>query len=198
MVEEMYKEETGDADIDSNSSSETNPRASKTGGKASEDRAEDPQQQQLMEPKCDEMNDVEMMGSDANSIFGSEYGGGKATGEDKAEHESGLFQDAVAESSCGNERFMAAAAAGYHIPELERFGSIGGGGVSLTLGLQQCEGGGRMAMPNSNHNAFIPLRETDVYNTAASAMGGEAADFECMDSGSRQHRLVSSLLPSFT
>ncbi|XP_057788254.1 BEL1-like homeodomain protein 7 [Salvia miltiorrhiza] len=205
MVEEMYKEETGDADVDSNSSSETNPRAPKPGAKASEDRAEDLQQQhgtvsvgqQLMEPKCDEMNDVEMMGSDANSIFQSEYGGGKTTGVDKADHEPGHFQDAVAESSCGSERFMAAAAAGYHMSELERFGSISGG-VSLTLGLQQCEGGGRMAMPNSNHNAFIPLRETDVYNTAASAMGGDPADFECLDSGSRQHRLVSSLLPSFT
>ncbi|XP_047938419.1 BEL1-like homeodomain protein 7 [Salvia hispanica] len=197
MVEEMYKEETGDADVDSNSSSETNPRASKPGAKASEDKAEDLQhgtasaRQQLMEPKGVEMNDVEMMGSDANSIFQSEYGVGKG---EKAEHETGLFQDAVAESSCGSERFMGA---GYHISELERFGSVGGG-VSLTLGLQQCEGGGRMAMPNSNHNAFIPLRETDVYNTAASAMGGDPADFECMDSGGRQHRLVSSLLPSFT
>lgn len=184
MVEEMYKEETGDPDIDSNSSSETNPRASKSNAKASEDRAED--LHQAMEPKCDEINDVEMMGSDANSIFHSQ----------KTEHESSLFQDAVTESNCGNERFMA----GYSISELERFGSnIIGGGVSLTLGLQQCENG-RMGIPNNNnHNAFIPLRESDVYNTAsASAMGGESAEFECPDSGNRQHRLVSSLLPSFT
>ncbi|KAH6780082.1 hypothetical protein C2S52_011319 [Perilla frutescens var. hirtella] len=199
MVEEMYKEETGDADMDSNSSSETNPRAMKPGVKASEDKAEELQQhgttstgQQPMEPKADDLNDMDMMGSDANSIFHSEYGAGKTT---EGHKQASLFQDAVAESNCGSERFMAAAAAGYHLSELERFGNIGG--VSLTLGLQQCEGGG-MAMPDTSHNAFLPLRETDVYNTTASAMGNEATDFECMDAGNRQHRLVSSLLPSFT
>lgn len=185
MVEEMYKEETGDADVDSNSSSETNPRASKSNAKASEERAED--LHQAMEPKRDEMNDVEMMGSDANSIFHSQ----------KTEHESSLYQDAVTESNCGNERFMA----GYSMSELERFGNNINGGVSLTLGLQQCENG-RMGIPNNNNNnlnAFIPLRESDVYNTAsASGMGSESAEFECLDSGNRQHRLVSSLLPSFT
>lgn len=196
MVEEMYKEETGDADMDSNSSSETNP-ALKPGAKAEELQHHGTGSTgQGMEPKSDEMNDVEMMGSDVNSMFQSEYGGGKTREGRKQGHESSLFQDGVVDTSCGSERFMAAAAAGYHISELERFGNIGG--VSLTLGLQQCEGGGRMGMHDASHNAFMPLRETDVYNTTASAMGNETADFECMDTGNRQHRLVSSLLPSFT
>lgn len=192
----MYKEETGDADMDSNSSSETNP-ALKPGAKAEELQHHGTGSTgQGMEPKSDEMNDVEMMGSDVNSTFQSEYGGGKTREGRKQGHESSLFQDGVVDTSCGSDRFMAAAAAGYHISELERFGNIGG--VSLTLGLQQCEGGGRMGMHDASHNAFMPLRETDVYNTTASAMGNETADFECMDTGNRQHRLVSSLLPSFT
>lgn len=200
MVEEMYKEETGDADMDSNSSSETIPRALKTGAKASQDKPEDLQQGtastgQLMESKSDQMTDVEMMGSDANSIFRSDYGIGKTREGHKQANDSSLFQDAVVDSNCGSDRFMAAAAAAYHMSEMERFGNIGG--VSLTLGLQQCEGG-TMAMGDSTHNAFIPMRDTDVYNTAASAMGTDTAEFDCMDSGNRPHRLVSSLLPSFT
>ena len=51
---------------------------------------------------------------------------------------SNLFLDDMVHS----DRFMAAAAA-YHMSELGRFGSrSGSGGVSLTLGLQHCEGGG--------------------------------------------------------
>lgn len=153
MVEEMYKEETGDADIDSNSSSETNPNLNTPLNPSA--KASEPQ------PKSDEMNDAEMMGSDANSVFHTR-----------------------AETSCAGERLIEA---GYHIAEFERFGS-GVGGVSLTLGLQQ----------DGSHNAFMPLRQTDVYNTTASNMVNENAEFECLDSGNRQHRLVSSLLPSFT
>ncbi|KAL8543031.1 hypothetical protein ACS0TY_003781 [Phlomoides rotata] len=196
MVEEMYKEELGDADMDSNSSSET---AAKTSAKAS---AEDGLQGsastgQVMEPRCDQMKDVDMMGSDANSIFQSDYGIGKSR-EVQTNDPSMIFPNGV------NERFMEAAAA-YHMSGLERFGGGGGGGVSLTLGLQQGEGGGSMGIGDSTHNGFIPLTQTDVYNTTTttttttgSAMGTEAAEFDCLDSGNRHHRLISSLLPSFT
>lgn len=190
----MYKEELGDADMDSNSSSET--AAAKTSGKASmEDGVQGTGSTgQVMEAKCDQMKDVDMMGSDANSIFQSDYGIGKSRENNEP---SMIFPNGV------NERFMEAAAA-YHMSGLERFGgggggSGGGGGVSLTLGLQQGEGGGRMAIGDSTQNGFIPLTETDVYNTTTgSAMGTEAAEFDCLDSGNRHHRLVSSLLPSFT
>ncbi|KAI3446150.1 hypothetical protein Pfo_002815 [Paulownia fortunei] len=207
MVEEMYKEETGDADMDSNSSSETVPRTVKTATKASEDKGEDLQQGTtstglLMESKSDQMTDVEMMGSETNSIFQNimraepqtDYGIGKTREGQKHTNDSSLFPDAVVESNCGSERFIAAAAA-YHMSELESIGNMSG--VSLTLGLQQCEGGS-MAMADGTHHGFIPLRDTDLYNTAPSAMGTETAEFDCMDSGNRPHQFVSSLLPSFT
>lgn len=181
----MYKEELGDADMDSNSSSET---AAKTSAKAS---AEDGLQGtastgQVMEPRCDQIKDVDMMGSDANSIFQSDYGIGKSR-EGQTNDPSIIFPNAV------NERFIEA----YHMSGLERFGGSGGG-VSLTLGLQQGEGGGGMVLGDSTQNGYIPLTETDVYNTTGSGMGTEAAEFDCLDSGNRHHRLVSSLLPSFT
>ncbi|KAL0384051.1 UNVERIFIED_CONTAM: BEL1-like homeodomain protein 7 [Sesamum radiatum] len=196
MVEEMYKEEIGDADIDSNSSSETIPRATKTGRKASEDKGEDVHQTatstgRLMESKSDQMTDVQMMGSDTYSIYQNviraepqiNYGVGKTREELKQTNDSNPFPDSMVDSDCGNDSRMLAA---YQMSELERFGNVSG--VSLTLGLQQCEGG----------RGFVPLRDTDVYNTAASAMGNETAEFDCMDSGNRPHQLVSSLLPSFT
>ncbi|KAL0356676.1 UNVERIFIED_CONTAM: BEL1-like homeodomain protein 7 [Sesamum calycinum] len=196
MVEEMYKEEIGDADVDSNSSSETIPRAAKTGRKASEDKGEDVHQTatstgQLMESRSDQMTDVQMMGSDTYSIYQNvipaepqiDYGVGKTREGLRHTNDSNPFPDSMVESDCGNDGRMLAA---YQMSELERLGNVSG--VSLTLGLQQCEGG----------RGFVPLRDTDVYNTAASAMGNETAEFDCMDSGNRPHQLVSSLLPSFT
>ncbi|KAK4437735.1 BEL1-like homeodomain protein 7 [Sesamum alatum] len=193
MVEEMYKEETGDADMDSNSSSETMPRAAKTGTKASEDKGEDVHQTatstgRLVESKSDQMTDVQMMGSDTYSIYQNviraepqiDYGVGKTREGLKQTNDSNPFPESMVDSDCGNDSRMLAA---YQMSELERFGNVSG--VSLTLGLQQCEGG----------HGFVP---TDVYNTAASAMGTETAEFDCMDSGNRPHQLVSSLLPSFT
>ncbi|GFP85905.1 bel1-like homeodomain protein 7 [Phtheirospermum japonicum] len=192
MVEEMYKEETGDAEVDSNSSSDTIPRAEKTN---TNDKGEDSQQattstgQQLMDSKSDQMADIEIMGSDNISIFQNvmrsepqnDYGMGKTR-----QGQNSLFTDE--NPNCGGDRYISAAAA-YHFSELERFGNVNP--VSLTLGLQQCEG-------DSSNHGFNPLRDAVGYNDAASAMANEAAEFDCMDSGNRQHQFVSSLLPSFS
>ncbi|KAL0334697.1 UNVERIFIED_CONTAM: hypothetical protein Sradi_4681600 [Sesamum radiatum] len=144
-----------------------------------------------MESRSDQMTDVQMMGSDTYSIYQNvipaepqiDYGVGKTREGLRHTNDSNPFPDSMVESDCGNDGRMLAA---YQMSELERLGNVSG--VSLTLGLQQCEGG----------RGFVPLRDTDVYNTAASAMGNETAEFDCMDSGNRPHQLVSSLLPSFT
>ncbi|KAL3814105.1 hypothetical protein ACJIZ3_015373 [Penstemon smallii] len=193
MVEEMYKEEAADAEMESNSSSETLPRTAKT----TDTRASEEQGEELcriatstgrpFESKSDFAPDTEMMGSDTNSSFQdllrsdpqSNYGI-----EQKQTNDSSLFPDNADQSNCGNDRFL------YNMTELERFGNRGG--VSLTLGLQQCEGGG-IAMNDVTHHGFVPMRDNEVYNTAASDMGTDRVEFESMDSGNQPHRFMSSL-----
>ncbi|KAA8536070.1 hypothetical protein F0562_028548 [Nyssa sinensis] len=208
MVEEMYKEETGDVEMDSNSSSEVAPKATKGDIKASEDKGEDLQQSatstateqcstgQFFDSKSNHITDAEMVGLNADARFQNgthgetetEYGVVKSRMEQI--DECGLFQDTIARSNGGSERFMAAAAP-YHMSEFGRFGS--GNGVSLTLGLQHCEGGS-LPLSVGAHHSFVAMRGDDVYNTATSSVGPETADFDCMDSGNRQHRLGSSHL----
>ncbi|PQM35738.1 BEL1-like homeodomain protein 7 [Prunus yedoensis var. nudiflora] len=101
-----------------------------------------------------------------------------------------LFSDPNVHSDRSSERFMEAADA-YHMPELGRFGS--GSGVSLTLGLQHCDGGS-LPISTGTHHSFVAMRGDDLYNPAASSVGSETADFECMDSGNQQHRFGSSHL----
>ncbi|XP_062177256.1 BEL1-like homeodomain protein 6 [Alnus glutinosa] len=211
MVEEMYKEETGDAEIDSNSSSENAAKATKGDNKSSEDRGGDLQQTasstaaercstgQLMDTKPDCVPDVEMAGSTGVLSFQNgtrreaenEYGLVKRREEQRPSvDDCSLFPDAMIQSDGASERFMAAAAA-YHMSELGRFG--GGSGVSLTLGLQHCEGGS-LPMSGGTHQSFINMRGDQLYNAAPSSVGAETADFECMNSGNQQHRFSSSHL----
>ncbi|CAA0807649.1 BEL1-like homeodomain protein 7 [Striga hermonthica] len=167
MVEEMYKEETGDADVDSNSSSE------KTNTK-------DNKREDSMGPRPVESNPTNQMtdnteGPDEMPAFRGDYGSGKTRNG----------PNVYVSSATG--------AATYNMSELGRFGGVDP--VSLTLGLQQGEGGGGL-----NSHGFNPLREGVGYNdAAAAAMANEAAaEFDYMDSGNRQHPFMSSLLPSFS
>ncbi|KAM5548741.1 hypothetical protein ABKV19_000248 [Rosa sericea] len=176
MVEEMYKEEAGDAEMDSNSSSENAPQTKKGEKRTLEDGGEDMQPSasstgtdrcstgQFMDSKPDHY-DVEMAGSTGSASFQNgtrreaeaEFGLVKhRQGERPGMDESSFFTDGMVQSDRSSERFMAA----YHMPELGRFGS--GSGVSLTLGLQHCDG--------------------------ASSVGSETADFD------QQHRFGSSHL----
>ncbi|KAL6517329.1 hypothetical protein OROMI_033030 [Orobanche minor] len=181
MVEEMYKEETGDADMDSNSSSEKTNNTKDNKVEDSHQATTSTGQHQLIESKRDRITDIDIMGSDNISIFHNDYGIGKIR-----EGQNSLFPD---ENTvvCQSERFMSAA---YHISELERFGNVDLP-VSLTLGLQQCEGD-RLSMADSANHGFNPLREGVVYSNAASAMANETADFDCMDSGNRQHQFQNA------
>jgi hypothetical protein len=210
MVEEMYKEELGDAEMDSNSSSENAAKATKGDMGTSEDRGEEFQQSasstatercsagQLMDPKSDHVPDMELAGSTTRSNFQNgtrgeaftEYGLLKLREDQRPSMDDcGLFSDAMAHSEGGGDRFMAAAAAAYQMSEVGRFGN--GSGVSLTLGLQHCEGG-NLPMPGTTHHGFVSMRgDDDIYN-AASSVGAGATDFECLNPGNRQHRFSSS------
>ncbi|KAM1760116.1 hypothetical protein ACFX14_003039 [Malus domestica] len=216
MVEEMYKEEAGDAEMDSNSSSENTPQTKKGDNTGTmEDGVEDMQPSpsstatekcgtgQFMDSKSDHFHDVEMAGSTGYANFQNvtrheaeaeaEYGLVKLReGQRPGMDDSSLFSDANVQTDRNSERFTAAAAA-YHMPELGRFGS--GSGVSLTLGLQHCDGGSSLPISSGTHHGFVSVRGDDLYNPAASSVGSETADFECLDSGNQQqHRFSSSHL----
>lgn len=208
MVEEMYKEEAGDTEVESNSSSGNAPKATKGDIRTSEDRGEVLQQSatstatercstgQFFDSKGS-VPDVEMAGPSGGDSFHNvthgeaetEYGILKLRGEQRAAVDDGsFFPDAIVQSDGGSDRFMAAAAAAYHMSEMGRFGS--GSGVSLTLGLQHCEGGTLQPMSGGTHHSFV----SNMYNPAAASMGSETADFDCMDPGNRQQRFSSSHL----
>ncbi|KAJ7967275.1 BEL1-like homeodomain protein 6 [Quillaja saponaria] len=211
MVEEMYKEEAGDVDMDSNSSSENAAKATNGDMGTSEDRGEDLQQcqsstasercsiGQFMDPKADHVPDVEMTGStglpsfyNGNHEGETEYGLVKHTEEQRPHvDDCNSFRDTVVHSGGGSDRFIAAAAAAYHMSEFGRFGP--GTGVSLTLGLQHCEGG-NLPMSSGPHHSFVAMREDDIYNAAASSIGADTAELECMSSANQQQRFSSSHL----
>lgn len=212
MVEEMYKEEAGDAEMDSNSSSENAVKATKGNVRTSNDMGEDLQQSasstgtercstgQFMDSKSSHVPDIEMAASNGSITFQSgtrreaeaEYGLLKRREDQRpGMDDCSLFSDGMVQSDGSNERFMAAAAAYQHMSELGRFGS--GSGVSLTLGLQHCDGGS-LPISSGNHHSFVTMRGDDIYNAAASSVGAETADFECLNSGNQQSRFSSSHL----
>ncbi|KAL6963825.1 hypothetical protein U1Q18_034830 [Sarracenia purpurea var. burkii] len=199
MVEDMYKEEIGDAEMDSNSSSEAEPKATQCGISASEGRREDLQQSATSTEtehfsKHDNIHipEIEMVGTTGTTFQNgtrggteTEYGEVRSIGEQrKGADDDSLFLDTIVQPDGGSGGFMTTAAA-YHISELGRFGN--GSGVSLTLGLQHCEGGD-LPMPTTTHHGFLAIRGSDVYNTASSSSEPQAADFDCMNPGNQQHR----------
>ncbi|PRQ23864.1 putative transcription regulator Homeodomain-LIKE family [Rosa chinensis] len=196
MVEEMYKEEAGDAEMDSNSSSENAPQTKKGEKRTLEDGGEDMQPSasstgtdrcskgQFMDSKPDHY-DGEMAGSTGSASFQNgtrrEAEAELRQGERPSMDESSFFTDGMVQSDRSSERFMAA----YHMRELGRFGS--GSGVSLTLGLQHCDGG-NIPISSGTPHSFVAMRDDDLYNAAASSVGSETADFD------QQHRFGSSHL----
>ncbi|CAL1384902.1 unnamed protein product [Linum trigynum] len=212
MVEEMYKEELGDAEMDSNSSSETAAaRAlSRADMRSSEDQGEEMQQQHLsvtsssateqaMEKTSDHHHHVQDMDMVGSSTLRPHFQFGATHGRLDVD-DCGLYNEAIGGGG-GDNRFMAAAAAAYQMQEMGRYGSGSSGGVSLTLGLQHCEGGGGLPISGASHHhqnqGFVSMRGDDIYSAAAAAssVGGETREFECVNPGSRQqHRFSSSHL----
>ncbi|GKV21103.1 hypothetical protein SLEP1_g31118 [Rubroshorea leprosula] len=208
MVEDMYKEEFADADMDSNSSSENAAKATK--GDTS--RGEDLQQSgsstgtercstgQLIDSKSDNITEVEMAGSTAGTSFQNTHAETEAEFRlaklraGQTMDDSTSLPEALAHSDGSGDRFMAAAAAAYHMSELGRFGNGSGSGVSLTLGLQHYEGSS-LPMSGGTHHSFVAMRGDDIYNAQpSSSIAAETADFECINPENRQDRFSSSHL----
>lgn len=231
MVEEMYKEEIGDGEMDINSPSDLATKATNSEAKASE---EDLQQSTTSTPtqRCstgqlydsrsdDHFAGVELMEpnnhNNTNNVDlaypsvmshteteNDEYavGLGKSRGRNRRLESNGNDDcTMMIQSSEGSDRLMAAAAAAaaaYHMSELERFEN-NGNGVSLTLGLQQCEGS-NIPMSIETHQGYVPtaIRGDGIYAAAASSMGPDATEFDCMDGANRvtttHHRFSSSHL----
>ncbi|KAK1296142.1 BEL1-like homeodomain protein 7 [Acorus calamus] len=161
MVEEMYKEETGDIEMDSNSSSDNAQRA-RDDARVTEDWG-DEQTMKSINNQASQFNDQTKAGDehdDNEDAMASKLRNQSPNTENYSLLENGLVQPDA------NGRFMA-----YQMAELGRFGN-GGGGVSLTLGLQQ---------------DFVTVRGDDMYN-APSTVGTEPTDYDCLNLTNRQHK----------
>nr|GEU96068.1 BEL1-like homeodomain protein 6 [Tanacetum cinerariifolium] len=177
MVEEMYKEEGGDAEMESNSSSENAPKSTKGDGGtsgANEDMNQSTSASGFDSKSSNQAHEVELAGI--------------SNGSD--------FQNMMVQSNRGeHDQLMAAA---YQMPR--HFGNSNtGGGVSLTLGLQHSEDGSLppMASIGNLHHSFMDIRGDSggVYDTGGgSSVGPETVDFDTVDSGNRQQRFGSSHL----
>ncbi|KAE8708474.1 BEL1-like homeodomain protein 3 [Hibiscus syriacus] len=205
MVEEMYKEEFADAEMDSNSSSENAIKATKGDTMASGDRGEEVQQSGSSSA-MEGCNTRQLVDSNAGHLpyvvdmTGSINGAGlqnimreeadtmllKLREEQRPNiDDSSLLPDAISHPDGDNGQFIAAATA-YHMSGLGSFGN--GTGVSLTLGLQHCEGGD-IPISGGGRQNFVAMRGGSMYDPAASS--AETSDFECINPGNREHGLVS-------
>ncbi|XP_010548069.1 PREDICTED: BEL1-like homeodomain protein 6 [Tarenaya hassleriana] len=175
MVEEMYKEEfTEVMENESNSSSENTP---KTGG-ADETRPHSDDQAQ------DSITQDKLHGSRADNTFQTGYGQGSDAGGANVFHDDPMIH--VDQMGSGG-RFVATASSSYNVMEMGRFGSGGGSGVSLTLGLQNSDG--RNAQPVAG--GFSGMRGDEIYGSTT-----HGAEFEYINinPGHRQNRLSHSQL----
>ncbi|PKI59474.1 BEL1-like homeodomain protein 6 [Punica granatum] len=188
MVEEMYKEETGDLEMDSNSSSENAAKAMRGDAfRSSEERGEDNLQktastaatergngEKFSDPKSDQIPDIEMVGPSGGA---ANFQGGSRE----------IEADYYVQSTLGNTRFVSEAANEYQMSELGRFGH--GTRVSLTLGLRHFEGG-TVPFSETMHHGFVPMRGDEFYGATGSSMGTEATEFEVISNpGNQHHRL---------
>lgn len=191
MVEEMYKEEAGDAEMDSNSSSEVSPKPANGEIKAYEERGENLRQRttstandqytagECVEQKFDHSCDEEMMGPGTYLNF-----------QNVTPVETRSHYETIVQSNESGGRFITDADAAYHMSESARFGN--GSSVSLTLGLQHCEDGSSVPMPLGSHHSHVTVKGNAVYGApATSSVGPDGADFDCMDTGNRQQRFGS-------
>ncbi|KAL4302432.1 hypothetical protein GQ457_10G021650 [Hibiscus cannabinus] len=210
MVEEMYKEEFADAEMDSNSSSDNAVKATKGDTMTSKDRGEDLQQSgsssaiercgngQLMDSKSDNVHNVDISGSTPSAGFlnvscgeaETEYVLQKLQEEQRLTMGDSNIPNTSVHLDGGSHQFLPTAA--YNVSELGRFGS--GSGVSLTLGLQRYEDGSISMSGGSHHQNFIAMRGDEMYNPITTSVGAETADFECINPGNRQQGYSSSQL----
>ncbi|XP_042375474.1 BEL1-like homeodomain protein 7 [Zingiber officinale] len=161
MIEDMHKEEFGDIEIDSNSSSE-NPTKAKEDIQSSGDH-EEPKNANVNRCQTSQIGDSKpclIPVTETATAFQNESTTQvsnmniKNSEQRSIGGDSSFLQDATANADQSGRFFT------YQMGEL---GQYGNSGVSLTLGLQQCDVG----LPISdNHQSFLALRGNDVYGTA--------------------------------
>lgn len=191
MIEEMYKQETCDADMESNSSSENVSKVKKSDVKTSNDMDDDSQQcqsptvantnhsgVQAKDLRYDEVIDTEIVTSTgfASLIRGDH----EAHTEQRLVNQTkGQRQNLDDGGVFPNDRLVAVGPT-CQMSEIGRFKS--GSGVSLTLGLQGGE----------SHLSLVSMREDEIYSAAAdSTVGVETAELECIGAGNQRQRFSS-------
>ncbi|XP_072977298.1 BEL1-like homeodomain protein 7 [Typha angustifolia] len=195
MIEDMYKEELGDNEIDSNSSS-VNPPKDKGEIRSSEDcedlRSPSDERYQASQFSsssksavmptmvlCGSSSDLQNSASAVDGYVNRKLNDERVNGDDCR-----LLQDAITNSD-GNARFMS-----YQMSEL---GSYENSGVSLTLGLQHCNGG--LSMSNVQQN-FLAMQGEDVYSSVT-PIGTNAAEYDYLSAEDRQRFGSTHLLHDF-
>lgn len=179
MIEEMYKEEIGDADLHSTSSTEDASKVSKSDVKVSDDG-------------CDDLQQSQSSVADKNSNVGQakDLRSDKQTEEQQrlSFDDCSVFQgDTVVQTNEGSAGFIAVAPA-CQMSELGRFQS--GNGVSLTLGLQHCEVGDFMS--GESRHSFVVMREDGIYNAASAAtIGAQTSELDCVAAGNQHQRFTT-------
>lgn len=194
MIEDMYKEEIGDIEQDSNSSSDNAPRSK---GKMAS--SEDKEDLKSSTPRVCESSQL----SESRVSIGTMNVAGAPVGfqnepnpddsfmnlmlKDQRSNEADgglLLHNSVAHHQDENARFMA-----YHLAELGRYGN---GNVSLTLGLQHSSSS--LSVPNA-HQSFPGVGDDDIYNaTAPLGVSIASSDYESMSQMDQQQRFEQSPL----
>lgn len=186
MIEDMYKEETGDAELDSNSSSENVPRSKDK--VASSEEMQDLKCSMLAESKGNfGMVDLTGAPTSFHNEVNSDDGFMNLLLKDQrpGETDASLLHDAIAHHSDESARFMA-----YHLAEL---GGNGNSNVSLTLGLQHTENS--LSAPNTHQPGYVAVREEDIYNTTAPpGVATASTDYESTNQMDQRQRFKQSPL----
>ncbi|KAM0907953.1 hypothetical protein ACQ4PT_015776 [Festuca glaucescens] len=194
MIEDMYKEETGDLEQDSNSSSD-NVQRSKNKVASSEEN-EDLKSARVRVCETSQLSDSRAIIGTMNVVGVPVDFHNEANHDDSfmnlmmkeqrsSEADGGLLlHSAVSQHSDENARFMA-----YHLAGLGRYGN---GNVSLTLGLQHPGSG--LSVPNAQAN-FPGVDDDDIYNAGAPlGVSIASSDYESMNQMDQRQRFEQSPL----
>ncbi|XP_031495363.1 BEL1-like homeodomain protein 7 [Nymphaea colorata] len=200
MVEEMYKEEIGETELDSNSSSENAAKEGESKGDSEERESRDSRQvaaekyhaSQNDRTKSDPITDSRMANKAEIDVKDSgNCRNMKSIGQCSSVDGYHLRQDALFHSGTG-ERIISFQMAG-----LERFGTdaytskaCASNDVSLTLGLQHCDVGLPVSSERQN---FMAIGAENSYPTSISTTA-----IEYMNMGNRQQQFgTSNMLHDF-
>lgn len=194
MIEDMYKEEIGDAELDSNSSSDNGAR-SKDKAPSSEEKEE------LKTSTSQACQSSQLDESEANIGGMTNLSGVPASGFHNEANPEDSFMSLMLKAQRAGEadgsgllhhsdestQFMA-----YHLAELGRYSN---NNVSLTLGLQHAENS-LSSVPNSQPG-FAGVRDEGIYNNATAPLNvtSTSSDYESTNQMDQQQRQRFEPLP---